>query len=238
MSNELLLIVSLIFIYGLTLLWWALFGKSGLYAWSAFVAIAANIEVLILVEAFGLEQTLGNILFATTFLTTDILSENADKKVARKAVNIGILTSASFIVVSQLWLLYTPSQNDFAHPHIIGVFTNTPRIMLAGFIVYAIVQRFDVFMYHHLWSLTERKTGNRRRLLWFRNTASTMISQLLNTVLFTLGAFLGTYDTGTLISIMIVTYVVFTITALADTPVAYLARRIHEWKEGRLLHVE
>ena len=233
MSNEILLIVSLIIIYGLTLLWWALFGKAGLYAWAAFVAIAANIEVLILVEAFGFEQTLGNILFATTFLTTDILSENVGKHIAKKAVNIGILTSASFIVVSQLWLLYTPAYYDFVHPHIVGVFTNTPRVMFAGFIVYAIVQRFDVFLYHHLWSLTERKTGNRRKLLWFRNTVSTMISQLINTVLFTLGAFLGVFDRDTLISIMIVTYVIFMITALADTPVAYLGRRIHEWKQKK-----
>lgn len=68
----------------------------------------ANIEVLILVHAFGMEQTLGNILFASTFLVTDILSELAGKKEADKAVNIGILTSVSFMILAQLWLLYQP----------------------------------------------------------------------------------------------------------------------------------
>jgi len=231
--NEFLLIVSLIGIYGLVLLWFALFGKYGLFAWTVFVVIAANIEVMILIDAFGLEQTLGNILFATTFLTTDILSETAGKKVAHRAVKIGILASASFILISQLWLLYTPSANDWVSGYIHGVFSNTPRIMLAGFIVYAIVQRFDVFMYHFIWEKTERMTGNSRALLWVRNTASTLMSQVLNVVLFTLGAFWGVYEWPTLITIMTATYLIYFVTCMADTPVVYIARRIHEWKAKR-----
>ena len=54
-----------------------------------------------------------------------------------------------------------------------------------------------------------------------------MISQLLNTVLFTWGAFLGTHDTPTLISIAVSSYVIFLITSLADTPFVYLARYLH-----------
>ena len=80
MPNELLLILSLFFLFGSVLVFYRLFGKLGLYVWTVIATIAANIEVLILVDAFGLEQTLGNVLFATTFLVTDILSENHSKK--------------------------------------------------------------------------------------------------------------------------------------------------------------
>ena len=75
MTNELLLILSLLLIYSALLLFYYLFGKDGLYAWTVIATIAANIEVLILVDAFGMEMTLGNILFASTFLVTDIISE-------------------------------------------------------------------------------------------------------------------------------------------------------------------
>ena len=75
MINELLLIFSVVFIYGAALLGYALFGKAGLYCVSAVATILANIEALILVNAFSMEQTLGNVLFAVTFLITDILSE-------------------------------------------------------------------------------------------------------------------------------------------------------------------
>lgn len=80
MRNEMLLIITLLVLYGSVLVWFALFGTSGLLSFTVFATIAANIEVLILVQAFGMEMTLGNILFATTFLVTDILSEIAGKK--------------------------------------------------------------------------------------------------------------------------------------------------------------
>ena len=96
--NEILLVLSLLVIYGSVLLVYRLFGKSGLYCFTAIATITANIEVLIMVDAFGMEQTLGNILFASTFLVTDIISEVDGKKAAQKAVNIGIFTSLFFIV--------------------------------------------------------------------------------------------------------------------------------------------
>lgn len=84
MRNELLLLASLILAYGGTLIWLRLFGKSGLYGWTVIATIAANIEVLLLIDAFGMEQTLGNVLFASTFLATDILSECYGKKAAQR----------------------------------------------------------------------------------------------------------------------------------------------------------
>ena len=75
MTNELILICSVVFIYGSAITGYALFGKTGLYCISVIASILANIEVTILINAFGMEQTLGNILFAVTFLITDILSE-------------------------------------------------------------------------------------------------------------------------------------------------------------------
>lgn len=116
MRNEILLIGSLMLVYGGVLLWYRLFGRSGLYGWTVFATIAANIEVLILIDAFGMEQTLGNILFASTFLVTDILSEVEGKKAANRAVNLGILTSVCFIVISQLWLLYRPAPTTLSSP--------------------------------------------------------------------------------------------------------------------------
>ena len=78
--NEFLLIFSLILIYLGVLAAYRFFGTAGLYCGTVFATITANIEVLLLVDAFGLEQTLGNILFAATFLITDILSEKSGAK--------------------------------------------------------------------------------------------------------------------------------------------------------------
>ncbi|MBD5465072.1 MAG: queuosine precursor transporter [Lachnospiraceae bacterium] len=228
MRNEILLIVSLLITFSAVIILLRLFKEQGLYLWTVIATIAANIEVLIVVNAFGMEMTLGNILFASTFLVTDILSELYGKKAAQTAVWLGIATSVAFIAISQSWLLYIPNENDFAMPSIRAVFSNTPRLMLVGIVVYVIVQLFDVWAYHKWWAFTNRKFGDKKKFLWLRNNGSTLVSQLLNTVLFTWGAFLGTHNTATLISIAVSSYVIFIVTSLLDTPFIYLARYIFE----------
>ena len=226
--NEILLTLSIPLFYGAVLAAYKFFGKTGLYAWTVFATITANLEVLLLVDAFGIEQTLGNILFGSTFLVTDILSEHYGKKDAQVSVNLGIATSAAFIIMSQIWLLYTPAANDWAAESFHIIFKNTPRVMLASVLVYAVVQRLDVWLYHKWWDFTKKKFGNAEKYLWLRNNGSTMISQLLNTVLYTFGAFGNLYDMGTLIEICISSYAVFFVTALADTPFVYLSKRIEK----------
>ena len=100
MRNEILLIGSLFLIYGAVLVAYKLFGKMGLYIMTSIATILANIEVLILVDGFGMEQTLGNVMFASTYLVTDILSENEGKKCANKAVWIGVFTSVTMLLFS------------------------------------------------------------------------------------------------------------------------------------------
>lgn len=226
--NELLLLVSLPVTFFLVILSYRIFGKAGLFLWTILATIAQNIEVLIVVNAFGVEMTLGNILFASTFLVTDILSENHGKKEAQRAVYLGIATALFFILISQSWLLYTPSESDFASPAIRTIFSNTPRLMFASLATYAVCQLFDVWLYHKWWDFTERKFQDKKRFLWLRNNGSTLVSQLINTVLFNLLAFAGLYSTGTLISIIVSGYVIFIITSLVDTPFIYLARRLHD----------
>lgn len=227
MSNELVLIISLIVTYASVLVFYKFFGKTGLYVWTAIATIAANIEVLILVDAFGMEMTLGNILFASTFLVTDILSETCGKDAANKAVKIGVGVSIMFIIISQSWFLYTPNANDFVSPAIREVFSNTPRLMLVSVGVYAIVQAFDVFAFHTIWKWTSKAFGDTKKGLWIRNNGSTLVSQFLNNLLFTFGAFLGIYDFATLISICVSSYIIFVVTSLADTPAVYIARAMN-----------
>lgn len=235
--NELLLICSVIFVYSMALVGYKLFGKTGLYCLSATATILANIEVVLLINAFGMEQTLGNVLFAVTFLITDILSECESKKAANKAVLVGMFTSIFFLILSQSWMLYIPSVNDTMIDSIKAVFGNTPRMIITSLLVYAVSQFFDVWLYHKWWKLTEKKFGDKRRFLWLRNNGSTLISQLLNSAVFTFCAFVGTYDLQTMISIFLSSYVIYIFTSLLDTPFLYIARRIKE-KETKKMKSE
>ncbi len=226
--NELLLAGSVVLIYGTVLLAYRLFGKTGLFAMTVLATVFANIEVLLLIDGFGMEQTLGNVLFAATYLITDILSENESERDAKKAVRLGVFSSVVMLIFTQYWLLYTPSPSDWAGEHIRALFSTTPRLLLASFLGYVVSQRFDVWLYHRFWSFTTKKSGDRHRFLWLRNNAATMLSQIVNTILFNLAAFAGWYDSRTLLSIMVSSYVIYVVTSLLDTPFIYLGRWMKE----------
>lgn len=223
--NELLLILSLLISFGATVLFLKLFGKSGLFAWIGICAVFANVEVLILVHAFGMDQTLGNTLFASSFLATDILSELYGKKDANKGVLVGIITTVLFILLSTMWINYVPAEGDWAMPFVKQLFANTPRVLIASLIAYAVSEAFDVWLYHKWWTLTEKRFGNKDKYLWFRNNFSTLFSQLVNILIFNFGAFLGIYSLSQLFSITIACYVIYIVTSLLDTPFIYLAKK-------------
>lgn len=221
MSNELLLCLSVLFIYGGVVLAYGFFKIRGLLVFAVLATVLANIEVVLLIKAFSLEQTLGNVLFASTFLITDALSEIRGKRVAQESIKLTIFGSVVFLVASQMWLLYT-LQDSSMHSSLSLIFSQTPRIVIVSLIVFAIASYVDVWLYHWWWKLSTKIWGEKQRFLWLRNNASTLLSQLLNTILFSFGAFYGVLEVGVIGEIILSSYLIFVCTSLLDTPALYL----------------
>ena len=222
MSNNLIFIFTVLLYLGSALLLHKLFGKNGLYAFAIFSTILGNIAVCKCINIFGLSTTAGNVLYASTFLVTDILSEKYGKKDAARAVSYSIAIMILWMIGTQLMLLFTPNENDFVNEGMKLVFSLVPRVTFASLVSFVICQNLDVYLYHYIWS----RTGNNKSGLWIRNNGSTLTSQLLDTVLFTTLAFWGTYPLNVFLSILVTTYLFKAIVALADTPFIYLARKI------------
>ena len=153
-------------------------------------------------------------------------SEVYGKKEATKGVLAGICTSLTFILLSFLWVHYIPAESDWASGFVKGLFSNTPRMLLSSLIAYAISEWVDVQLYHAWWNLTEKKTGDHKKFLWFRNNFSTLISQFVNIVIFNFGAFWGIYAFGELVAITGACYIIYVVTSLLDTPFVYWGRKI------------
>lgn len=234
-QNELLLLASVFVFFGGLVAFFRLFGKNGIFAWNVICTIAANIEVLILVHAFGMDTTLGNVLFASSFLATDIMSELFGKKEANKCVKLGIAANITFILISQTWFLYVPAADDTMAAPIRTVFANTPRVMLSSLFAYVVCELYDVWAYHHIWDWSSKRSGSSRSFLWLRNNGSTLVSQLINVVVFNLLAFAGVFSWDTIRQILIFGYAIFIATSLMDTPFLYLARKIAD-KHPELLN--
>lgn len=226
--NELLWLGMLMINFVLILLSYRVFGKMGLFIWVPISVIIANIQVIQGVSLFGFAATLGNIVYASSFLVTDILSENYGRKEANRAVWIGFFSLVSMTLLMNIALLFQPLGDEFSkstHESISNIFSIMPRIVIASFTAYLISQKHDVWAYH-MW----KKRFKGRRFIWVRNNLSTMVSQLIDSIIFTLIAFYGVYETEVLIEIVLTTYVLKWIVAAADTPFVYMANRMKRKK--------
>ncbi|WP_297100565.1 queuosine precursor transporter [uncultured Draconibacterium sp.] len=227
MQNEILWLVMLLANFLLIILAYRLFGKWGLVMWIPISVIVANIQVIQTVELFGLVATLGNIVYATSFLVTDILSENYGKEEAKKAVWIGFFSLISMTLLMNLALEFLPLEGDefagISHEATSTIFSLMPRIAIASLAAYLLSQRHDVWAYH-FW----KKRFSKENQIWLRNNLSTMISQLIDSVVFVAIAFWGEYEWAVLLEIFITTYFLKWIVAAADTPFVYWGKKIYK----------
>ncbi|MBI9098939.1 MAG: queuosine precursor transporter [Spirochaetaceae bacterium] len=225
--NELFWVILLLVNFSAILLAYRLFGKTGLFIWIPIATIVANVQVLKMVDIFTVTATLGNIVYASSFLVTDILSENYGKKAAVKAVKIGFFSLISMTALMYISLKFIPSPHDFAHESLTRIFGIMPRIALASLTAYLLSQTHDIWMYNVI-----RNKFPAERFIWLRNNGSTMISQLIDTTVFTFIAFIGLVMRKELSwdvfwQIFWTTYPLKWVVAAADTPFIYIASYWH-----------
>lgn len=218
MNNTLLWFIMMAVNFAFIMFAFRRWGRIGLLVWIPISCIVANIQVTKNVILFGFEATLGNIVYSTSFLATDMLSEFYRKEDAKQAVRFGFFALVAMTVLMQLAILFVPSQTDIADPSLNLIFGLMPRIAIGSLIAYLLSN------YHDVWSYEFWRRRTQGRHLWIRNNFSTFVSQLIDTLVFTLIAFYGVYETSVLIQIMASTFLLKWIVALADTSMIYLAR--------------
>ncbi len=220
--NEILWFLFALVNFILVVLIYKVFGKTGLFAWIAMGTVVANIQVTKSIELFGLEATLGNIMYGTLFLVTDTLNEKYGPKEARRAVYIGFFTLISTVIIMQIALRFEPiGEGVIIHEAMEQIFGIMPLIALGSLTAYIVSQLFDVYVFQRI-----KKAWPSDRALYVRNLGSTMLSQLLDTIIFVPIALSTLYSFPVLVNIFITTYLIKVIVAALDTPFVYLMKKI------------
>ncbi len=184
-----------------------------------------------------IDFSVGILAFPITFLVTDIIGEVFGKKKAKQVVFIGLIAML-FVMLITFISIYLPiaprsyiQQGEFAK-----IFGISLRFLIASIIAFIVAQMHDVWAFH-FWR--EKTKG---KWLWLRNNASTIVSQLIDSILFMFIAlwyipefiirtlpFLAQYNTSPkftvayVITLLIPWWVLKVVMAALDTPVCYLA---------------
>ena len=225
LSTEFIWCMMLLFCFGSILIFLKLFGYVGIFIYSALAVIAGNIQVLKTVDFFYSPEpvALGTILFASTFLCTDILSEYYGKEKARVNILIGFSAFLFMTLLMVITIGFKPSSGDWVQESLKNVFTPMTRFFIASMIAYLISQYFDVWFYNYIKNKTSEK------YLWFRNNLSTIISSLVDNTVFSIFAWILLNPEPVNLYKVITTYILGTyllriIIAFIDTPFIYIAK--------------
>ena len=221
--QNLLWVLTVMIDLGMTLALFRAYGKQGLYAIIVFDIMLANLQGPKLTVVFGLETSLGMIIYSGIYFATDILSERYGRHEANRAVLLGFFASVLMVVMISISLLFLPSTGEnrrFAqemHEAIGAIFNYGPRFVFGSLIAYLISQSIDVQLFHFF------KAKTKGRLLWVRNNGSTMISQLVDTVVYAVVVWWGVVDLATAFKLAAAKYLFKVVIALLDTPFLYWA---------------
>lgn len=221
MPNEVIWLLFALVNFTFFLISYKLLGKLGIFLWIVIATILANIQVLAVVDLFGIEANLGNILYGTIFLATDVLNEIFGKKEAKKAVFVGFSVMFMTVVIMQIAIRFNPNPSDWAMPYLKEIFGFLPIVFLASMSAFIVSQLVDVYLFA---KIKEKLPDN--KFLFIRNNGSTLLSQLVDTIIFVPIAFFTAFEAPVIFNLIISTYVIKLIVALLDTPIIYIAKMI------------
>ncbi|MBB4832956.1 putative integral membrane protein (TIGR00697 family) [Staphylococcus hominis] len=222
MYNEFFGIATFFVTFILMVLMYRCFGKQGLIAWVAIGTIIANIQVIKTVDIFGISATLGNVMFASIYLATDILNDIYGRKVAKRAVWLGFSSTLVMIIVMQMSLHFIPAPEDISQKALSTIFDLVPRIALGSIIAYIIGQHVDVFIFSMI-----KKVFQSDKTFIIRAYGSTALSSIIDTALFVTIAFIGTLPAGVVFEIFITTYVLKLVSTIFNVPFGYIAKSFY-----------
>lgn len=192
-----------------------------------FLAFPESLPGGIFGEAITL--TAGLVTYPVTFLLTDVVCEVYGRRRANLMVITGFVMSLIMLILVQItlalpgspvWATASPYYEtvDQMQRAFESVFTLPGMLVFGSMTAYLAAQLLDVKLFHFWKQVTQG------RHLWLRNNASTMTSQLVDTVIVNsifLGLGLGV-PWPVVGKIIVASYLFKLLIALADTPFIYL----------------
>jgi uncharacterized integral membrane protein (TIGR00697 family) len=159
----------------------------------------------------------GVLFFPISYLFNDIMTEVYGFARSRRAVwaGFGALVFASVMSYAVTALPPAPTMSPEHQSAVNFIFGQTARITLASLIAFWAGEFINSFVLAKMKLLTEGK------FLWMRTIGSTFAGEAIDSLIFYPVAFLGTWSTNQVISVMIGNYFIKVLWEVVATPLTY-----------------
>ncbi len=218
MLNEIVFIFhcTMISIFSLA----ALFcGSHALVTFICIQCILANLFVLKQISLFGFTATCADAFTVGATLGLNLLQEYYGAHITKKAIWINFVFLVFYLIATQIHIAYAPAVFDITQQHFVALLGLMPRIVIASFSVYFLVQMLDYCLY----GLLKKKYADEHLIL--RNYFSIAFCQLIDTLLF---SFLGLYGlVENIWHIIFISYAVKMMSIIIATPFVGWSRRVY-----------
>jgi uncharacterized integral membrane protein (TIGR00697 family) len=198
--------------------WFCRMGQGALTAWMAMLSLTANLFVLKQIDLFGLNATASDVFAIGGLLSLNLLREKYGKEAASNAIWTSFACLLFFVLMSQVHLLYVPSHYDTAQFAYEKLLSASPRLLIASLVTFLVVDQFD----SHLYGTLRKKYP--KISMWFISGMTLSVSQLIDTVLFSL---LGLYGlVHAIFNIILVSYGVKLLAIMNTLPWTYFSQKL------------
>lgn len=179
------------------------------------ILLLSNILSSKLVSVYGFDFDGGTLLFPLSYIFGDVLTEVYGYKASRRVIWTGFvmlcIMSLNIYFVSILpshaeWTM----QKDFDN-----ILLQMPRLAIASLLGYFLGE------YSNSVILSKMKVLTKGKHLWMRTIGSTLVGELLDSVVFVMIAFAGLFSPSTLFNIMLSNYLFKTLIEVIFTPITY-----------------
>ena len=156
------------------------------------------------------------ILFPITYIFGDIFVEVYGYSASRRAIWIGFFSAALLAVMAQI-TTSLPAAPEFKNQEAFEqVFGFVPRVLAASLVAYWCGEFTNAFV------MSKMKLVTKGKLLWTRTIGSTVVGQLVDTVVVITIVFIGIHEFRTMLNLMFTGYVFKVSYEALATPVTYL----------------
>src|SRR6185437_1528169 len=163
----------------------------------------------------GITFGAGVLFFPISYVFGDVLTEVYGYGRSRKVVWAGFI--AMFFASFMSWfVLNLPPAQGWPHQAALEiVFGTTPRIVFASLVAYFGGEFANSFV------MAKMKILTRGQMLWSRTIGSTVVGELVDSIIFYPLAFLGIWQTDLVIKVLISNYAIKVIWEVIMTPITY-----------------